>query len=66
MARRSRLEPVRRFLEMAIVQAKGDQDKLALSEDFERVAMVKSFKDALVRALELCGEENFKEIKDGA
>ena len=65
MSRRSNIEPVRRFLEMAIVQAKGDQDKLALNEDFEGAAMIKSFKDVLARALELCGKEK-KEGTDGA
>ena len=56
MSRKSKLEPVRKFLEMAIVQAKRDQDKLALNEDFGGAAMIKSFKDVLERALELCGE----------
>ena len=65
MARTSRIESVRRFLEMVIVQAKGDQDKLALNEDFEGAAMVKSFKDVLVRALELCGKDKPKEVTDG-
>ena len=64
MARKSRIEPVRRFLEMARVQAKEDQDKLALNEDYERAAMVKSFKDVLARAIELCREEKPKEGRD--
>ena len=60
MARISRIESVRRFLGMAIVQAKGDQDKLSVNEDYEKAAMVKSFKDVLKRAIELCGEKEEK------
>ena len=62
MARRSRIEPVRRFLMEAYTQAEQSQEKLARTEEFEKAAMVKSFKDVLFRAIELCGEEKSKEV----
>ena len=61
MARKSRIEPVKRFLMEAYTQAEQSQGKLARTEEYEKAAMVKSFKDVLVRALELCGEREIKE-----
>ena len=63
MARKSKTEPVRRFLMEAYAQAEQSQEKLARTEEYEKAAMVKGFKDVLFRAIELCGEEKPKEDK---
>ena len=64
MARVSKIIPVREFLIEAYTQAEQSQEKLARTEEYEKAAMVKSFKDVLFRAIELCGEDKLKEGKN--
>ena len=63
MARKSRIEPVRKFLEEARKDSEGLQAKAAHEQMYARAEMLKSFKDVLARAIELCGEEKPKEDK---
>ena len=66
MARRSRIEPVRKFLEEACEMTKKELDVAARTERFRDAEVYKAFKNLLLRAIELCGEEKPKEGKDGA
>ena len=63
MARKSRIEPVREFLKEARKDSEKLQLKAASEQLYERAEMLKSFKDVIARALELCGEEKPKEDK---
>lgn len=63
MSRKSRIEPVRQFLKEARKDSERLELKAASEQLYERAEMLKSFKDVLVRALELCGEEKPKEDK---
>lgn len=42
-----------------------EQDAAARTEQFRYAEIYKSFKEVLIRALELCGEEKPKVGKDG-
>lgn len=56
MARKSRIEPVREFLEEACEMTKKEQDAAARTERFHDAEIYKAFKEVLVRAIALCGE----------
>ena len=64
MARKSRIEPVRKFLEEAKTMTAKEQDAAARTERFHDAEIYKAFKNVLLRALELCGEEKPKEISE--
>ncbi len=61
MARKSRIEPIRMFLQEARKDSEKLQLKAALEQLYERAEMLKSFKDVLIQAIELCGDEKLKE-----
>jgi len=63
MARKSRIEPVRKFLEEAYEMTKKEQDTAARTERFHDAEVYKAFKNVLLRAIELCGNEKPKEDK---
>ena len=66
MSRKSKLEPVREFLEEAKTAAFKEEVKASQEKRYHFAAVYGSFVDVLERALELCGEEKPKEGKDGA
>lgn len=57
MSRKSKIEPVRKFLEEAYEMAKKEQDTAARTERFRDAEIYKAFKEVLARAIELCGAE---------
>ena len=63
MARISRIKLVREFLEEARKDSEKLQLKAASEQLYERAEMLKSFKDVLFRAIELCGADKPKEVK---
>ena len=63
MARKSRIEPVRKFLEEASEMTKKEQDAAARTERFYDAEIYKAFKNILLRAIELCGNEKPKEVE---
>ena len=63
---KNRLNSVRMFLVESSVMAKKEQDVAAITERFHDAEVYKAFKNVLLRALELCGEEKSKEGTDGA
>lgn len=65
MARKSRIEPVRKFLKEAMDMTVKELDTAARTERFHDAEVYKAFKNVLGRAIELCGEEKPKEAVDG-
>ena len=63
MSRKSKLEPVREFLEEAKTAAFKEEVKASQEKRYHFAAVYGSFVDVLERALELCGEEKSKEGK---
>lgn len=63
MARISKVEPVRKFLDEARIAASKEQDNAAKMERFRDAEIYKSFKEVLIQALELCGCGKTKEDK---
>ncbi|MCR4293608.1 MAG: hypothetical protein NUV76_12115 [Candidatus Kuenenia sp.] len=57
MSRKSKIEPVRVFLEEAIEAARKEQDAAAKNEQFRDAETYKCFKEILIRALKLCEEK---------
>ena len=56
MSRKSRIEPVRKFLEEACEMTQKELDVAARTERFHDAEVYKAFKNVLLRAIELCGE----------
>lgn len=64
MARKSIIKPLREFLQEAVIAAQKEQEAAARTERFRDAETYKSFKEVLLRAIELCGEEKSKEAAD--
>lgn len=62
---KNRLDSVREFLEGSKVLVAKEQDAAARTERFHDAIIQKTFKEVLIRAIELCGEEKSKEVNDG-
>lgn len=60
---KNRLDRVSKYLEEAREDSEKLQFKAADEQLYERAEMLKSFKDALIRAIKLCGEPKPKEDK---
>lgn len=60
MARKSKIVTLKLYLRDSHLRTVELQEKLAKAENYENAALVKSFKEVLCRALELCedGENN--------